>query len=121
MNPARVWGVVVVLACVIGCSGGDDGGTTGTPPRPDPDPGGSTTNQIDVRDNSFSPRATTVAPGTTVTWTWRGVAVHDVTFDAGSSSSQQSTGTFAREFAAAGTYAYRCTIHSGMSGSVVVK
>jgi plastocyanin len=81
-----------------------------------------TATAIDVRDNSFSPNLTNVAPGTTVTWTWRGSAVHDVTFDDGPQSARQSSGTFARTFASAGTYAYHCQVHgTGMSGEVVVR
>jgi plastocyanin len=128
MNSAKVWGVVV-LACVIGCGGGgDSGGTTGpgTGPGPGPgpgqNPGGSTSNAIDVRDNSFNPSETTVAPGTTVTWTWRGSAEHDVVFTDGASSPRRTTGTYSRAFPTAGTFAYECSVHgASMSGEVVVR
>src|SRR5687767_4911849 len=76
MNSARVWGIVV-LACVLGCGGGGDGGTgpgpdpgsgPGPGPGPGPNPGGGTTsNAVDVNDDSFDPSQTTVAPNTTVT------------------------------------------------------
>jgi plastocyanin len=120
MRPARVWGCLALLAGALACSGGDD---DGQPSGPGTGPGGgSTTNAISVRDNSFDPHETTVAPGTTVTWTWTGANLHDVTFNNGPQSARQSSGTFARTFANAGTYAYHCTVHgSSMSGEVVVR
>ena len=93
--------------------GTTNGTTTGTP---------STTNAISVRDNSFSPAATTVAPGTMVTWTWTGANSHNVTFDDGPASATQQTGTYQRTFSTAGTYKYHCTIHgTAMSGTVTVQ
>lgn len=81
---------------------------------------------VDVRDNSFSPAAITVDAGSPVTWTWRGAAGHNVTFEDGQgSSATQAAGTHQRTFAAPGSYRYRCTIHStsfaaGMVGAVTV-
>src|SRR5687768_15605072 len=93
------------------CGGSDDsygsgptGGTTG-----------STSNSITVGNNRFDPATTTVAPATTVTWTWaQGSADHNVAFDDGTKSPTQATGTYVRTFATAGTYRYQCTIHAGM-------
>lgn len=114
-----------VLLALAGCggsgsptgtnTGGNNGGGGG---------GGSTSNAISVRDNSFSPNATTVAPGTTVTWTWSGSNPHNVTFDDGSNvaSDTQSSGTFSRTFQNAGTYNYHCTVHgAAMSGTITVR
>lgn len=83
---------------------------------------GSTSDAIDVNDNSYSPSATTVATGTTVTWTWKGVNRHSVTFDDGATSATQTSGTYQRTFASAGTYRYHCLVHgNAMSGSVKVQ
>jgi plastocyanin len=82
---------------------------------------------VDVVDNSFIPETVTTSRGSTVTWTWRGGAQHNVTFEDGTgSSATQTTGTLDRTFSAAGTFRYRCTIHSssftiGMVGAVVVQ
>ena len=82
---------------------------------------------MDVVDNSFIPETVTTSRGSTVTWTWRGSAQHNVTFEDGNGSSpSQTSGTLDRTFAAAGTFRYRCTLHSGnfttgMVGSVVVQ
>jgi plastocyanin len=75
-----------------------------------------------VLDNRLDPTAATVAPGTTVTWTWGGFASHDVAFDDGAASTSMTSGTSTRAVATAGTFDDRCTIHgAAMSGTVVVK
>ena len=82
----------------------------------------ATTNSVSVDDDFFQPSATTVAVGTTVTWTWIGSIGHNVTFDDGPHSATQASGTYTRTFAAAGTYKYHCTIHGvAMSGTVTVQ
>lgn len=75
-----------------------------------------------VLDNSYSPSATTVAPGTTVTWTWAASAEHAVTFGDGPRSPIQASGTYQRTFPAAGSFPYRCSIHgAAMSGTVTAR
>lgn len=105
----------MTLAVVASCGGGyGSNSVTGT--------GGGGGSAVSVLDNYFSPSATTVTSGTKVTWTWGGVHSHNVTFDDGVASATQSSGTYARTFTTAGTYAYHCTIHgTNMSGSVTVK
>ena len=80
---------------------------------------------VDVNDNFFSPAAVTICAGEQVEWTWRGVAPHNVTFDAGGPNSMTLTGagnTFSRTFASTGTFTYLCTVHgTSMSGSVIVQ
>ncbi len=116
----RAMVAAAVVALALGCGGG--GGDTITNPGGGNNGGGSTSNAISVIDNSFSPSATTVTVGTTVTWTWNGSNQHNVTFDDGTKSATQSSGTFDRTFDAAGTYKYHCTIHgAAMSGSVTVQ
>jgi plastocyanin len=120
---------ICLLAVLVGvaCSSGGDPYGTNPPPPPPPPPGPGTTNAVDVTDDAFSPSTTTVNSGTTVTWTWRGYNTHSVTFQDGQSSSAgQTSGNHTRNFAATGTFRYRCTYHStdfnsGMVGSVVVQ
>ena len=131
MRPSRVRSTtpharpVVRLALaslLLGCGGGDDGTGPAAGGGGGAGGGGSTSSAIDVRDNAYSPSATTVPVGTTVTWTWRGQAAHDVMFTATEKSEVQTTGTYQRRFDAAGTYDYHCTVHGvGMSGRVVVQ
>lgn len=84
-------------------------------------------NAVAVRNNQFAPAALTVAPATTVSWNFQ-EGTHDVTFEdgAGNSARNQSSGTHTRNFGAAGTFRYRCTLHSadftsGMVGVVTVQ
>ncbi len=60
-----------------------------------------------------------VRAGTTVTWRWDGDHPHNVVGD-DFESEIQTEGTFAHAFAALGRYDYRCTLHGGMRGAVVV-
>jgi plastocyanin len=114
--------VLLVLAASCG-GGGTSAGPTG-PGNTGTGTGntGGNSNSVSVGDDFFSPAATTVTAGTTVTWTWKGSISHNVTFDDGTASATQSSGTFSRVFNTAGTYPYHCTIHgTAMSGSVTVQ
>lgn len=71
---------------------------------------------------AFSPGSTTMPVGTTVTWTDRSDTAHTVTSDSGAfgSSVLQPNQTFRFTFSKAGTFAYHCSIHSYMHGTIVV-
>lgn len=120
MQPTFVRGTTTTALLVLvtaGCGGGGDDPGTGPGTG-----GGGTQNAVDVRDNSFTPGTANVTTGTSVAWTWRGQAVHDVVFADGVRSPQQATGTYARQFTTAGTYEYLCSIHgAAMAGRVVVQ
>jgi plastocyanin len=111
---SRCCASLLVVLGLAACGGSDSTGPTAT-------------TAVDVRDNVFSPSAITVGTQATVTWTWRGSDTHNVTFEDGQGSSgTQVSGTHGRPFATAGTFRYRCTIHStsftsGMVGSVAVQ
>jgi plastocyanin len=75
---------------------------------------------VAVRDYRFEPASLTVEAGATVTWVWEGRAPHDVVGQA-FESPDQSSGPFRHAFEQPGTYAYECTIHPGMEGSIVVE
>jgi plastocyanin len=77
----------------------------------------------------FTPQLVTVArsgSAATVTWTFQSVA-HTVTWDSQPSGANvadipATSGTsIARDFLVPGEYEYHCTIHSGMSGSLLVQ
>ncbi len=61
--------------------------------------------------------------GTVVTWVNKDAVPHSATSDTGAFD----TGTFQNgdsrnyTFAAAGTYAYHCAIHTSMKGTVIVR
>lgn len=121
-----VSGMILSLALASAACGGGSYSTAPPPGGSNPPPGGgmpSTSSSISVLDNSFDPASTTLATGTTVTWTWKGYNTHNVTFDDGAKSSDKSNGaTYQRTFNTAGTYKYHCTIHgAAMSGQVTVQ
>lgn len=93
------------------------------PPPPAPAPPASATT-VTTPNETFSPGTVTIAPGSTVAWQISG-ATHNVTFTGASPAGGNipDTGpgnTVSRTFDGAGSYAYQCTRHSGMTGVVVV-
>jgi plastocyanin len=80
--------------------------------------------EIDIADNTFTPSAITIPLNTTVTWTWLGANIHNVTFTAATgvpaNIGNMTTGSASRTFDTAGTFQFRCTNHAGMTGSVTV-
>jgi plastocyanin len=117
-EPATVQVLLVVLlaALLAGCSssGGQGDATGGQAPAK-----GATT--VVARQNRFAPVATEVPAGTEVTWTFDdGNVPHDVKGDGWSSGKPRTSGTFGHTFDRPGTYDYVCTLHSQMTGRVVV-
>lgn len=59
-----------------------------------------------------------------IEWTNMGTVLHTVTFDThpalSDSTLQPGGGMWSVRFTQAGTYSYRCTIHPGMNGTLVV-
>jgi plastocyanin len=77
---------------------------------------------VEAADLEFRPSSVVVGAGGTVTWTNVGQAPHTVTAGDGSFDSGMiaSGDTFAQTFASAGVYAYVCSFHPGMTGTVEV-
>ena len=80
---------------------------------------------VDVKDNFFSPQNVVMQTGGTVTWTWQGAAVHNITYTGGpmplpADGPNQTTGTFSSKITVVGKYTYVCTNHAGMTGSITV-
>jgi plastocyanin len=109
-------GALALTAALVlaGCGGdGGDGGAEAAPVT------GVT--KVAAKDNRFSPAAIQVPAGTTVTWTFEdGLIPHDVKADSFSSGEPRRDGSFTHTFDQPGTYPYRCTLHDGMTGRVVV-
>ena len=75
-----------------------------------------------ISDFKFSPATITIHVGDTITWTNNGPAPHTATasngsFDTGNLNKGQSA---SHTFTQAGTFAYICSIHPFMHGTVVV-
>ena len=84
-------------------------------------------NTVKVADSqkqgAYQPDPVTVQAGQSVTWTWEDQAnQHSVSADDSSFESclQGASSTFTTTFVKAGTYAYHCSIHPQMKGTVTV-
>jgi plastocyanin len=130
LRPARLLSGLVALltipSVVAACGGSDSGG--GTPSAP---PSGASTgsgaasggSSVDIKNFMFTPMSLTVPVGTTVTWTFDDSTQHTVTADDNSfaSSALANGQTFTNTLGTAGTVAYHCSIHSFMTGTIIVK
>ncbi len=73
---------------------------------------------------AFTPGAVTVPQGAAVTWNF-GAVPHNVTFSAAAGRpadipGQNTNVAVSRTFTQTGTFAYVCTLHAGMAGTVTV-
>ena len=85
--------------------------------------GGGGANAVSIANFAFSPASITVKVGDSVTWTNNDSTTHTVTADDNSFSSGDLApgATFSFTFSKAGTFAYHCSIHPSMTGTVVVQ
>lgn len=106
--------VVVLLVSAIGIPAG----ASESQPQ-----GGSGSARVRMVDERFRPRTITVARGTLVRWVNRGNQDHTTTSNSGlwSSGRVDPGDSFRRRFQQAGTFAYRCTIHPQMRGTIIVE
>lgn len=102
---------VVIAALVAAC-----GGSGASPGQQ------AAANAVTIVDFAFQPSSLTVTKGTAVTWTNTGSVGHTVTADDASFTSDTiaAGATFSHTFGTAGTFAYHCSIHSQMHGTVTV-
>jgi len=82
------------------------------------------TNSVVISNFSFSPASITVKKGTTVTWTNKDSTAHTVTENDGKDGPKSTTlnpgQNYSFTFNAAGSFAYICSIHPNMTGTVTV-
>ena len=131
MSSLRLTLMSSILMFAIACGGGYSSSPVPSSPTPSPAPtpaGLSSTVAIPVGAESlgnraFVPDELDVAVGTTVTWTNTDSVSHTSTSDANAwnSGTVAPGGRFSFAFQTAGTFPYRCTIHPGMVGTVVVR
>jgi plastocyanin len=125
--------LVLTLAAAFALSGAAAAQTYGPSPEPSPaataaaspaPPGVTSVRPIvHVRDFAFMPDTITVMAGQSVLFVQDDATPHTVTasdksFDSGNLDQHQ---TWAHAFAKPGTYAYVCSYHPNMKGTVVVK
>ncbi|MCZ7401508.1 MAG: cupredoxin family copper-binding protein [Candidatus Methanoperedens sp.] len=79
-------------------------------------------NSVAIKGFAFAPETITVAKGTTVTWTNMDSVAHTVVAadNAFSSQTLENGQSYAHTFNDIGTFEYKCSIHPGMSGKVIV-
>jgi len=114
-----------------GCGGGSDdngGGSSKTSEQKQPASGGGGTKaktaDVALQNIQFNPKIVTVPTGGSVKWTNDDTVGHDVTgsgFKSGSRGGLSNGDTFSHTFDKSGTFKYRCTVHPGMEGTVIVK
>jgi hypothetical protein len=98
-----------------GGGGGGGGGTSSTVSIPLTDYGGS-------QQPTFSPSVISITAGNSITWLNSDVVGHTTTSDTSLWNVSLGPGqSYTRTFATAGTFPYTCTVHSGMSGRVIVQ
>lgn len=115
-HAVRHFACLVALALVSACSS-DSSTSIDEPPDPVQDA------TVTLRSSSFSPNHVAVFAGGSVTWNNTSGETHNVTFSTQGSPANignHSSGSNARDFAAAGTFNYQCTLHAGMNGRVTV-
>jgi plastocyanin len=80
-------------------------------------------NTVEMKNIAFNPNKLTVPVGTKVTFTNQDSVTHTVTSDTGlfDSGNISHGNQFEFTFKEKGTYNYHCSIHPGMTGTIVVE
>ncbi len=108
---------------LAGCGGGKSYSGVTAPPQMSPSPRVMTTS-VSLRNLAFSPASIQVTPGATVQFTNNDGIEHNITFSNSSVSDPIDFSTGSRSVVmptTTGTYAYHCTIHAGMAGTIAVQ
>jgi plastocyanin len=100
------------------CGGGGDGKDK---PKPTTPAGAAPAATIKAAGTTWDPDEVTVKVGEVVEWDVDGSIVHDLKGDEDVSHKAGSKFTATHTYDKAGTYAFQCTIHAGMNGTVVVE
>jgi plastocyanin len=78
---------------------------------------------VKIDNFTFNPERITVAPGTTVTWLNEGDIPHTIASSTKlfKSKALDTDDSFSFTFTSPGTYAYFCSLHPHMKGTIVVE
>jgi plastocyanin len=79
---------------------------------------------IEIGDNTFTPKEVTANVGDTIVWTNKGKVAHDVTALNGAFNSPRNLApgaTFSYTATTAGSFAYVCTIHLNQDGTLTIQ
>ena len=94
-----------------------------TKPADDDDDGDDgPTRDVTIQNLAFTPAEITIEAGTTVIWTNLDSFYHTVTADDNSFDSEEINAgkEYSRKFDVPGVYAYHCTPHANMMGTITV-
>lgn len=110
--------LIIVAATVLAACGGSTTTTSGGPAT-----SSASGPQVIMKNTAYNPATLTIKVGQTVTWVNQDPMQHDVVANKGEfkSSLLASGGTFSFKFTQAGTYAYYCSIHPNMLGTIIVQ
>jgi plastocyanin len=76
---------------------------------------------VSMANYAFTPRTSKIKLNSKVVWTNNDTTGHNVLFtDFGTKRTVAPGNTYAHKFTTAGTFAYHCSLHPGMTGKVVV-
>ncbi|RJQ45198.1 MAG: hypothetical protein C4534_05220 [Gaiellales bacterium] len=107
----------IIVAAALAACGGEKEEATGPVAT-----GGAA--QVEMKDISYAPEDVTVKAGQKVLWVNNDPVGHTVTDESGRFDSGVIGGggeTFEQVYDEPGTYAYHCTIHPTMKGTVIVE
>lgn len=78
---------------------------------------------VDIQSFAFVPQEITVKPGTTITWTNKDQTAHSVVSREGkfASKGMDTDDRYTFTFTAEGDYAYFCSLHPHMIGTIHVR
>ena len=118
MKIFRTVGLFLLIAFVA-CSDDDNGTTPNGSNNGNGDP---PVNEVGMSPTSFLPSQLSITAGETVTWNNTDSMLHTVTSEDGLFDANVQPGaSFSYTFESAGTYAYECTLHPGMVGTINVE
>ena len=119
---------IILILAAVGAACGSGYGNNNNAPSGTPVASGPNTVLVPNgaylgNGNGFNPGTLTVPAGTTVMWGNNDITAHTSTSDTGlwNSNDIGVGGTFAVKLDNPGTYKYHCTIHSYMTGTIVVQ
>jgi plastocyanin len=118
--------IALVAVALAGCGDDKQASKPASTPAATSSGGGAAPKSVDatMKDFEFVPASITVASGGTVTWTDKDSANHNVKFSdeaiTGIDNLQQDQSGKVT-FDAPGSYAFVCTYHPNMKGTVTVK
>ena len=130
MSSLRLVLAITTLAFATACGASATPSPSPTPaPAPTPTPPGPSSSVLipvgaeTLRNRAFMPDDLEISPGSTVTWMNTDATSHTSTSDGAlwASGTLAPGRQFSFTFQTTGTFAYHCSIHPGMVGTIVVR